>query len=50
MVNLVKKFFSPKNNWKELFEAKSKECTKWEFKFNKLQRQLEAVLKESKNS
>ena len=38
-----------KVNWKEKYEAKQKECDQWEFRYNKLKRQLQAVLEENSN-
>ena len=47
IVNKVKNFFYKRSTkWQDKYEEKSKECDEWEFKFNKLQRQLAAILKE----
>ena len=49
IVNKVKNFFYKRNiKWQDKYEEKRKECNDWEFKFNKLRRQLEAILKETK--
>jgi len=49
IVNKVKNFFYKRNiKWQDKYEEKRKECNDWEFKFNKLHRQLEAILKETK--
>lgn len=45
MIKTIKDYFSVE--WKDKYEAKRKECDSWEFKFNKLQGQLAAILKEA---
>jgi len=47
MLNKLKELFAKKVDYKEMYEEKRKECDNWEFKFNKLHRQLQAILKES---
>jgi hypothetical protein len=50
MINKVKEIinnFNNKNEYKTLSEIYKKESDEWEFKFNKLNGQLKAILKES---
>jgi len=48
MIKQVKNFFYKRSTkWENKYEEKRKECDKWEFKFNKLSRQLRAILEES---
>jgi hypothetical protein len=42
---LLNKF--KKLDYKAMYIAKTQECDNWEFKYNKLKRQLQAVLKEN---
>ena len=42
---LVNKF--KKLDYKAMHDAKTQECDKWEFKYNKLKAQLLAVVKEN---
>ena len=45
---MIKRWFGcSEQKWQDLYEAKRQEARTWEFKFNKLQRQLTAILKES---
>jgi len=46
-IERIKQFFTKKLDYATMYESKCKECDGWEFKFNKLQRQLTAILKES---
>lgn len=39
--------FKKKINYKLLYENKKKECDKWEFKYNKLHRQINGIIKEN---
>jgi len=44
----IKNFFkSDSQMWQEKYEAKRQEARKWEFKFNKLNRQIQAVIEEA---
>ena len=45
----VQKLFrvNPRVDWEEKYEEKRLESRKWEFKFNKLNRQLISILDES---
>lgn len=45
----VKSIFKPKPNWEEMYNKERQLVQKWEFKYNKLYRQLGAILKESDN-
>ncbi len=45
----VKSIFQPKVNYEELYVEERKEAEKWEYKYNKLYRQLGAILDESNN-
>jgi hypothetical protein len=48
IVNKVKNFFCKRSTkWEDKYEEKRKECDNWEFKFNKLHRQLQAILEEA---
>ena len=48
IINKIKNFLCRRSTvWEDKYEVKRKECDNWEFKFNKLQRQLAAILKES---
>jgi hypothetical protein len=47
MIGKLKELFKPKTDYKKLYEEERKNSQKWEFKFNKLQRQLAAILKEA---
>jgi len=43
----VKSFFAKKPDYKAMYENERKVAEKWEFKYNKLYRQLNAIIKES---
>lgn len=47
MLKKLKELFKKDTKWKTLYEETRKESMKWEFKFNKLNRQLKAIIKES---
>jgi len=48
MIAMIKRWFGcSEQKWQDLYEEKRLESQKWEFKFNKLQRQLAAILKEA---
>ena len=49
MIGKLKKLFEPKTDYKKLYEEERKNSQKWEFKFNTLQRQLGAILKEAQS-
>ncbi len=49
MIGKLKELFNQKTDYKKLYEEERKNSQKWEFKFNKLQRQLNAILEESHN-
>lgn len=44
----VKNLFSKKPDYKMLYEQERKESERWEFKYNKLYRQLGSILEESR--
>jgi|SaaInlV_100m_DNA_6_1039743.scaffolds.fasta_scaffold06583_5 hypothetical protein len=48
MIGKLKELFKPKTDYKKLYEEERKNSQKWEFKFNKLKRQLNAILIEAK--
>jgi len=44
----IKNFFKNDSQiWQEKYEAKRQEARTWEFKFNKLNRQIQAVIEEA---
>jgi len=43
---MIKTLFKRSTKWQDKYEEKRKEADHWEFKFNKLQRQLKAILEE----
>ena len=43
----VKSIFTKKPDYQALYQKEQKEAEKWEYKHNKLYRQLNAILKES---
>jgi hypothetical protein len=43
----VKSIFTKKPDYQALYRKEQKEAEKWEYKHNKLYRQLNAILKES---
>ena len=45
----VKSKFRAKPNYEEMYHAERQLVQKWEFKYNKLYRQLNAIIKESDN-
>ena len=45
----VKSKFRAKPNYEEMYHAERQLVQKWEFKYNKLYRQLGAIIKESDN-
>ena len=45
---LVKNIFAKKPDYQALYREEQKEAEKWEYKHNKLYRQLNAILKECK--
>ena len=48
MIKTIKEWLGcSEQKWHDLYEEKGLESQKWEFKFNKLQGQLAAILKES---
>jgi len=47
LINKIKELLKPSTRWQDMYEEKRQESRAWEFKFNKLQRQLAAILKES---
>ena len=47
MLNKLKELFKKKPDYKEMYEDKRQESMRWEFKFNKLHRQLQAILEEA---
>jgi len=47
MLDKLKAVFKKDTKWQDMYEEKRKECQKWEFKFNKLSRQLQAILEEA---
>lgn len=50
MLNKIKNLFKKKLDYKELYEVERKLADKYEFKFNKLHRQLQAILKQSNDA
>jgi len=44
----IKELFTKPVSWKAKYEEKCSECDSWEFKYNKLLRQIEAVVRENK--
>jgi len=48
LFNKLKQKFKSSPDYHSLYTAKQTECDKWEFKYNKLRRQLEDILKETK--
>lgn len=49
MLGKLKELFKPKMDYKKLYEEERKNSQNWEFKLNKLQRQLGAILKEAQS-
>ncbi len=47
IIKKIKEILTPGTNWQDKYEETRKEAQHWEFKFNKLQRQLKAIVKES---
>jgi hypothetical protein len=47
MLNKIKELFKPSTKWQDMYEEKRKESRTWEFKYNKLSRQLRAILEDS---
>jgi len=47
MLNKIKELFKPSTKWQDMYEEKRKESRTWDFKYNKLSRQLRAILEES---
>ena len=45
MLEKIKSLFPKKKDYKALYEAQIKTAEDWEWKYNKLRRQIEAVLK-----
>jgi len=45
----IKSVFQKKPNYKELYEVERSIAESWEFRYNKLYRQLNAIIKESNN-
>lgn len=50
MLNKIKNLFKKKLDYKELYEEERKKAMAYEFKFNRLNRQLQAILKESNDA
>jgi hypothetical protein len=49
MINKIKELFKPNTRWQDMYEEKRKESRTWEFKYNKLSRQLRAILDEAES-
>jgi hypothetical protein len=49
MLNKIKELFKPNARWQDMYEEKRKESRTWEFKYNKLSRQLRAILDEAES-
>jgi len=49
LINKIKELFKPNTRWQDLYEEKRKESRTWEFKYNKLSRQLRAILDETES-
>ena len=49
MIDKIKELFKPNTRWQDLYEEKRKESRTWEFKYNKLSRQLRAILDETES-
>ena len=45
----IKSKFEKKPNYEEMYRAERRISESWEFKYNKLYRQLNAIIKESKD-
>ena len=49
ILNKIKESLKPKKDWEAESEKHRLLAQSWEFKFNKLQRQLKAVIEEASN-
>jgi hypothetical protein len=49
MIDKIKELFKPNTRWQDMYEEKRKESRTWEFKYNKLSRQLRAILDEAES-
>jgi hypothetical protein len=49
MIDKIKELFKPSTKWQDMYEVKRKESRTWEFKYNKLSRQLRAILDETES-
>ena len=47
LMNRIKELLKPSTKWQDMYEEKRKESRTWEFKYNKLSRQLKAILEEN---
>jgi len=47
LMNRIKELLKPSTKWQDMYEEKRKESRTWEFKYNKLNRQLKAILEEN---
>jgi len=49
MLNKIKELLKPSTKWQDMYEEKRKESRTWEFKYNKLSRQLRAILDDAES-